>query len=349
MLSITAKITGIKYVPFLCKQLEEICFNRLENELHSRTSFILKLDNLNKIALSWWVSAKRTRSYPYARVYDTLSFSGKKATIIPVLKDEGAGGDRDFLQWDTISLMSLLDVYVIIAYYNVAEPSQTYPTRKITNQRYDVKHVSTLIEQIACYSDAKHWNIAQSELVSQTGERALQAYSEISNTLGIPMHSNRTAHTRFQRIADGAESFKRLSRIQAQNAQQRETRTIQPKERTSGKKAAITIENYLGGQYFLTCDEVRIDGSNIYLIEAKHSRTSVLPSLEDIKDGLIKMWLFTNLAEVAIQGKIYHPIPALKLTSAVRKSDNPYLDQHKSLLNILQRESEKNGFVILYD
>lgn len=77
----------------------------------------LKLMKKNKIAISRWVSPKRTRSYPYARVYDTLNFVGKRITIIPVIKDEGKDGDRDFLQWDTISLMSLLGIYVSIAYY----------------------------------------------------------------------------------------------------------------------------------------------------------------------------------------------------------------------------------------
>ncbi|MGC9043411.1 MAG: hypothetical protein ACP5KG_06100, partial [Myxococcota bacterium] len=75
---------------------------------------------------SWWVSPKRTRSYPDARVYDTLSFEGKKVTIIPIINDEGREGDRDFLQWDTISLMSLLGVYVIIGYYKNAEKSKRY-------------------------------------------------------------------------------------------------------------------------------------------------------------------------------------------------------------------------------
>ncbi len=39
--------------------------------------------------------------------FTTLSFNRKKATIIPILKDEGAGGERDFLQFDTISLLNL--------------------------------------------------------------------------------------------------------------------------------------------------------------------------------------------------------------------------------------------------
>lgn len=83
------------------------------------------------------VSSKRTRSYPYARVYDRLAFQGKKVTIIPIFKDEGLDGDRDFLQWDTVSLMSLLGVYVIIGYYVSATPNPNYKN-KITNQRFDL-------------------------------------------------------------------------------------------------------------------------------------------------------------------------------------------------------------------
>jgi hypothetical protein len=92
-----AKIKGIKYNPILCRELEIFDPKDLERALSSRASFILKIDKEKQVAISWWVSAKRTRSYPYARVYDTLGFSGKKITIIPVVKDEGKEGDRDFL------------------------------------------------------------------------------------------------------------------------------------------------------------------------------------------------------------------------------------------------------------
>jgi hypothetical protein len=81
-----------------------------DKALSESGSFILEIDKENRIAVSRWVSPKRTRSYPYARIYDTLSFSGRKVTIIPIIKDEGKDGDRDFLPWDTISLMSLLGV-----------------------------------------------------------------------------------------------------------------------------------------------------------------------------------------------------------------------------------------------
>jgi hypothetical protein len=133
-MDLSAKIKGIKYKPLLCRELQIFEFIDLEKALGSSASFILTVNKENKVAVSWWVSAKRTRSYPYARVYDTLGLWGKKITIIPIIKDEGKEGDRDFLQWDSVSLMSLLGIYVIIAYYNEAEQSKRYKN-KITNQR----------------------------------------------------------------------------------------------------------------------------------------------------------------------------------------------------------------------
>ena len=85
------------------------------------------------IALSKWVSPKRTRSYPYSRVYDTFDCGASKvATIIPLIKDEGANGDMDYLQWDSISLMSLLNVYVVLGFYDSAEAHKKR-AGKITN------------------------------------------------------------------------------------------------------------------------------------------------------------------------------------------------------------------------
>jgi hypothetical protein len=51
------------------------------------------------------------------------------------------------------------------------------------------------------------------------------------------------------------------------------------------------------------------------LIEGKHSKNSKLPSIGDIKDGLLKMVLYCNLTDVKINGKKLSPKPVLKLTS----------------------------------
>lgn len=150
IINISAKITGIKYTPFLCRELHTFNFDNFSMALSKEATFILKVDDKNQIAVSWWVSAKRTRSYPYARVYDSLSFSGKKITIIPIMKDEGFEGDRDFLQWDTVSLMSLLGVYTIISYYKDAEKSTRYKD-KITNQRFNIEHLKFEIKKLLSY------------------------------------------------------------------------------------------------------------------------------------------------------------------------------------------------------
>jgi hypothetical protein len=91
-------------------------------------------------------------------VYNTLRFT-KKITIIPIIKDEGEDGDRDFLQWDTISLMSLLDVYVIFAYYEKAKKNPLYEN-KITNFQFNNKYIKSKIREIEQYhSSALHWNL----------------------------------------------------------------------------------------------------------------------------------------------------------------------------------------------
>ncbi|MCW3136085.1 MAG: hypothetical protein N2V77_03985 [Canidatus Methanoxibalbensis ujae] len=130
--------------------------------MSEKAGFILRVNKDNEFAVSWGgVSPKRTRSYPYARVYDTLGFSGKKVTIIPIIKDEGKDGDRDFLQWDTISLMSLLGVYVIVGYYIQADRNPGYKN-KITNQRFDTEYIKEEIQRLLSYqSDALHWNLEQ--------------------------------------------------------------------------------------------------------------------------------------------------------------------------------------------
>ncbi len=341
-----AKIKGIKYNPLLCRELEIFDFKDLENALSSCASFILRINREKQVAISWWVSAKRTRSYPYARVYDTLGFSGKKITIIPVVKDEGKEGDRDFLQWDTISLMSLLGVYVIVAYYSSAQRSTRY-RHKITNQRFDIDYINDQIKNILSYqSDALHWNLAQIDKVGQIAQKALHAYSKISKKLKVEMHSRQSAEKRIAELLRGKNEFMRLSRTLAEKAQKREQLIIQPKEHLMGTKAIITIQNYLGGYYYFTSDEAEVKGNNVFLIEGKHSKNNSLPSLEDIKDGLLKMILFTNIEDVKIGRKSYKPKPVLKLTTGKELLKSSLTSAQREILELLYKEAKLNNFQI---
>jgi len=345
--NISAEIAGVKYTPYLCRKLRTFELKDLVQALSEESTFILRISQQQQIAVSWWVSAKRTRTYPYARVYDSLAFSGKKVTIIPIVKDEGADGERDFLQYDTVSLMSLLGVYVIIGYYVDAEVNFKYPN-KITRQRYDIQQIMGEIQKILSYqSDALHWNLAQLEKAGEVGEKAIESYIRISTALGVNMHSIKLAKKRIKELEEGTEAFLKLSRNLAEKAQRRESITKQPKERLDGKKATITIKNYLGGEYFLTSDEAEIHGNEIFLIEGKHTKGKRLPALSDIKDGLLRMILLTNLQDVRTGNKRFTSVPILKLTTAgPMKLDSLSREERKTLC-LLRKESEKNGFRIL--
>ena len=325
-MDLSARIKGIRYKPLLCRKLETLELKDLGVALASYGSFILSVNKDNKVAVSWWVSAKRTRSYPYARVYDTLGFTGRRIAIIPIFKDEGKEGDRDFLQWDTISLMSLLGIYVIIAYYVKADRSERY-RYKITHQRFDTPYLKDQINNILTYqSDALHWNLSHAENAGKIGQKALAAYELISKDLKIEMHLKRSAEKRVTELLKSKNDFIKLSRMLAEKAQRREVLTIQPKENLAGTKSGITIQNYLGGYYYFTSDEIEIDKNRVFLIEGKHSKTNSLPSLEDIKDALLKMILFTNLENVTVDRHNYKSSAVLKLSVENRFSEkNKYL------------------------
>lgn len=242
--------------------------------------------------------------------------------------------------------MSLLGVYVIIAYYFSANKSQRYQN-KITDQRFDISYLQQKIDELRKFqSDALHWNLLQAEKVNEIGNIALNAYRRISKSTGVRMKSENKAMERIQQIYSGANEFKLSSRRNSQVAQIRESITEQPKELVNQRdKSTITISNYLGSNYFLTCDEAWIEGNLIYLAECKHSSKQPLPSKDDIKDGLIKMVLFTNLDEVLVEEKLYQPKPILRLTSSVR-NDQQYLN-NTDTQNLLE-EAKNNNFSVLF-
>ena len=350
VLNISGKITGIKYTPLLTKVLPKYNLNRFDYALAKESVFILDLEKNNELAISSWVSAKRTRSYPYERVYNTLSFAGKKVAIIPIFKDEGKEGDRDFLQWDTISLMSLLGVHVIISYYKSAEKSSKYGNKKgdkITNQRFDTTQVKSEITRLLNYhSDALHWNLEQIDEAGKIGEKALESYEDISKKTGVKMHLKSGGESKIKRLLGDKKEFMEHSRFLAKQAQKREGGITQPHENVDGSKCTLTITNYLKGIYFFTCDECKIVGNTISLTEAKHTTKSGLPSLSDIKDGILKMILFTNLKEVLVNGKAYSVKPILKLTTAEGFDLEEFKKDKPNYVQALINESRKNNFTI---
>ena len=61
-MEIRAEITGLKYKPLLCRDLTEYSLYDLPTALSNESAFILNFNKYNKFSVSWWVSAKRTRT-----------------------------------------------------------------------------------------------------------------------------------------------------------------------------------------------------------------------------------------------------------------------------------------------
>ena len=359
---ISGEVEKIEYKQFVNDNLRE---TKLENFDINKSSGAFVLNNgKEKIAVSRWISPKRTRSYPYERVYDTLSYP-KRVTIIPVLKDEGLGGERDFLQWDTISLLSLLDVHVILAYYSDATKNEKRADQ-ITAQKLDNNYVLARLNEVFNFKEtAREWNERETKQLKTIFEKARLAYREISKSTKTYLHDETTLNELIK-FAETPQKFIEFSRRKSQNAQGREFQTLQPKEAlSSDTKGKVTIANALFGKYFFTVDETRLEPKTVYLIEAKHSQRSKLPSENDIKDGLVKMMLYTNLQNVKVGARAFDYKVMIRLTSSKLNglitsnasdevlnkfcSDNLIDSLQREFLKKLFQEARENKFTIILE
>lgn len=112
----------------------------------------------------------------------------------------------------------------------------------------------------------------------------------------------------------------------------------------------------------ISFSEIQIDKKDLYLIEGKHSKSSILPSKSDIKDGLLKMILYTNLKNTEVNGVQKNAIPVLLLTSPKLKSElnstasktefetfctkNKLNETQQNFLKTLFEEAKTNGFFV---
>jgi hypothetical protein len=322
-----------------------------------------------QLAYSKWVSPKRTRSYPFERIYNTFNAS-KIVTIIPIIKDEGRDGDLDKIQYSTFSWMSLLNVYVVLGYYDSAtknfSPKQAHK-HKITRQHFNTGFVNAqLLEIMRYHQSALHWNRSLvEERFTTIFEHALESYKRISNAAMVQMHSHQALRDYIAKIHDDFNVFKNLSLQSSQSASRREMLTTHKHEfLQSTTKADLVLENYLGGLYYLTADEVLLEGKRLILQESKNATTSRLPGISDIKDGLFKLILFSNLDTLLVNGKKQEFRTRLKLTGVCKgkislhtasaedfedfyKQNPEVTPTQKILLTQLQQEAQANGIEII--
>lgn len=351
LLHFTGFIKGISYRTYLAENLKEVDLNVFD--INTVDSYGLVKSPITTIAYSKWVSPKRTRSYPFARIYNTYN-SSKVMTIIPVIKDEGKDGDRDKIQYSTISWMNLLNIYIVLAYYETAEKStkkEQQSKDKLSHQRFNTEFVKAQINEVLAYhQSALHWNKSLfEERFTQIFEQALDCYTSISKRTGVKIHSRRGMNKYLQKITEEFEEFKNISLKGSQNASKREALTSHELEYlVDGLKATFSIENYLGGVYYLTPDEIFYK-DNIYIIqESKNTSQHALPKLSDIQDGLFKLILFSNLDTLTLNDQLVSFTSKLKLTGrnvvdsivfpALVEETESFLQANNTIFNNDQKE-----------
>ncbi len=310
-------IKNVTYSAFLTEKLTQY---DLENfDINTSKSYGLIKTVNTEIAYSKWVSPKRTRSYPFARIYNTYN-SAKILTVIPVIKDEGSDGDRDKIQYSTIDWMNLLNIYIVLAYYETANKNLRKGQEnkhKLTNHKFNNDFVKEQIREIITYrQSALHWNRSLFESkFTMIFEQALNSYDNISSQTNVKIHSRQGMDIYINKINDRFEQFKQLSLQSSLNASQREVNTFHQLEHlTDGNKATFKIQNYLGGIYYLTTDEVTYLDNKYVIQESKNSSRSPLPDLSDIQDGLFKLILFSNLDRLILNNHSISFTTKLKLT-----------------------------------
>jgi len=310
-------IKDVQYKAFLAEDLLKYEYEGFDiNEVETSGKIIFPN---GEFVYSKWVSPKRTRSYPFERLYNTFN-SPMRLTVIPVIKDEGLDGDLDRIQYSTISWMNLLNIYIVLAYYDKAaknaRPLQV-SKNKITNQEFNVYAVNEQMSKISQYKQsALHWNRSLiEESFVEIYKLALDSYEKISKKSGAKVHDRSVQEQYLATIMGDFENFKNISLRGSKGASVRETQTSHGFEYLSdGLKATFQIENYLGGIYYLTADEV-IQSEDVYIIqESKNSTAGFLPSLSDIKDGLFKLILYSNLDTLRLDSKPVNFSSCLKLT-----------------------------------
>ena len=317
ILHFTGFIKGVTYKACLTTPLKRISFADFDpNE--TKASGVIQVDN-TEVAYSKWLSPKRSRSYPFARVYDTCN-SARILTIIPVIKDEGKDGELDKIQYSTVSWMNLLNTYIVLGYYEYAEKSNKkdqVDKEKLTNQRFNSEFIKLQIQEIINYKQsALHWNknLFEERFVS-IFQQALDSYKAISDRTNVQINSHAGVERYLQAVVGDFEEFKNLSLKGSQNASKREAATSHELEYlVDGKKSTFCIENYLGGVYYLTPDEI-VHGEEGYIIqESKNSKKEALPKLGDIKDGLFKLILYSNISSLQLNDQEVNFSTKLKLT-----------------------------------
>ena len=330
-MSKTLKLKGIirnvNYSPQVRAQpLEQVAFDGFDIN-SAPSSGILEFADDTSFGYSKWNTPKLSRTYPSQHVYRTYHLQSKRVTVIPIIKDEGNDTrNNDRLSSMILARMNLMDVYIILVWYESAEHSPRGGNRT-SNHVYNNEFVLERIREIRrAQKSALHWNTMHFERdYEDVFRRAVECYQNVGTRYGIEMHSAKN-HLAIleQYLVDGKfnlEAFARYSSARSSAAAKREAMTVHDLEELSdGNKAYCELVNYQGGIYHLTADGVYWEDGRLVIQESKNATKGKMPGLGDVQDGLFKNILFHSIDELYIGRERIEFATRIKLTGKIKGS-----------------------------
>ena len=368
--SLKGFIPDVRYKTFLEKKDLEVYDLAEFNVNNADKSGLINLGaNCNCLAYSRWLGPKRSRTYPLVDVYNTYSLNTKRVAIIPIIKDEGAGTkNNDRINAITFSWMSLINVYIILAWYEDAE-KKTGTSNKITNQVLNAESVQEKLLEISEYqATALHWNTTHFKVdFERIYLNAVASYKKISREKDVAIHNPQDHLNTLEDFKVdnhfSIDAFKTETLKNSLDAAHREILTVHKLESLSkAAKGLFSISNYLGGEYHLTTDGILWENNQLVIEESKNTTKDPLPKDNAIKDGLFRLILYSNMEQVAFDDMKDVPfITRLRLTGdltgtlnlpcepelvSIFCQENDLKPPKQRIITLLNQEAERNNLQI---
>ncbi|MHA1248896.1 MAG: hypothetical protein ACTSRP_02775 [Candidatus Helarchaeota archaeon] len=296
------------------KKLQIVSKNQFINSSSRESYWRLKIDEII-FDIFKFTTPKRTRSFPFARLFPLLFNNTLKVALIPIVKDEGV--QTDFLGLETIAILNIFNVYSIINYYESAEIKHLDNKFRLTNQKLNFKEIYENLQNIVDKNiDVHKWNESIAHKYPKILLKAKRAYENIANKLKIDSE-NITCIKKIEKIhlkkinEEGFEKYLQLRNKWKKVSQYSELHTIQPKEDTidiyPGKPLDILFKDNLGFKtplkFRTAIDEfIQID-NNLIFIEKKRNN-----SLNNIIESIFREIIYKNLVFSNSKFKIHFAI-----------------------------------------
>jgi hypothetical protein len=353
-------IKNVSYDPQLSANLSTYQFSDFEINM-ADSQGIIKLPN-ERLAYSKWVSPTQEKSYSFSKIYNIYNPVSRRIIIVPVLKDSGADGKLEYMQYSTLSWMNLANVYIVFSYFDKTHTTQRKGRQILIKQELNNEIIRLQIEKLSPYhSSAIHWNRSQfGSRFKEIYKQAIRAYEKISVKTKVELHPRDIKLEHIDKMRKDCRKYEGISIDGLKSADIKNDRSLhENKYREASKSIFYLIDGY-GGIYYLSAKDVWRLKDTFIIQETRYSNKNFLPPIRQIQDGLFRLIFFGNIDILyhnghqvkfqprlslfggAVNGTLYLPCTDKEFNTFARKNRKAISDTDMNTLQKLRVEVEKN-------